>query len=166
MKTKIYLETITNTPKETQILGYNLGKKLINQKKNTPKEKQSKTIILLQGSLGCGKTIFTKGFIKSFAILQNVCSPTFVISKTYKNKLHTIYHLDLYRTDLETEFLEELLEDLTYQDFVIIEYFQNCSYLFPDFAFLVEMTFLNETQRKITIYQNSNLDNKNKSGSK
>jgi tRNA threonylcarbamoyladenosine biosynthesis protein TsaE len=162
MQTKIYLEIITNTPKETEILGYNLGKALISQKRNFPTEKQYKTIILLQGSLGCGKTIFTKGFVKSFDILQNVCSPTFIICKTYKNKLHTIYHLDLYLASLEPEFLEELLEEITYKDFCIVEYPQNCSNFFPDFAFLVEMQFLNESQRKITIYQNQYLDNKNK----
>ncbi|WP_227807031.1 hypothetical protein [Mulberry dwarf phytoplasma] len=42
MKTKIYLETITNTPKETQILGYNLGKKLINQKKKKHSQRKTK----------------------------------------------------------------------------------------------------------------------------
>ncbi|CAM11550.1 Conserved hypothetical protein [Candidatus Phytoplasma australiense] len=144
----ISLTKITNSSAQTQKLGFWLGNQLANR--------TDKTIILLQGTLGTGKTTFTKGFIKSFGIKQLVTSPTFVILKTYVGLKQKIYHLDLYRPSLSMDLCQDLLEDFGNQDFLMVEFPEDCSKVFPDFNFLVKIDFLNKKQRKITIKQIKN----------
>jgi tRNA threonylcarbamoyladenosine biosynthesis protein TsaE len=63
-------------------------------------------VLALSGSLGSGKTTFTKAVAKAMKVKQTVTSPTFVLMQEYKtgktkNKSKAplwIYHLDLYRT--------------------------------------------------------------------
>ena len=60
-------------------------------------------ILALIGSLGSGKTAFTKHLAKFLKIKKTVSSPSFVLmnlfqTKTKKGKKITLYHLDLYRT--------------------------------------------------------------------
>ena len=52
-------------------------------------------LILLNGDLGSGKTVFVQGIAQSLGI-QGVTSPTFVISKNYPGSLPLI-HVDVYR---------------------------------------------------------------------
>ncbi|CCP88139.1 tRNA (adenosine(37)-N6)-threonylcarbamoyltransferase complex ATPase subunit type 1 TsaE [Candidatus Phytoplasma solani] len=147
----IHLETITHSFLETKKLGFWLGQKL------TPRT--DKTIILLQGTLGSGKTAFAKGLISSLGVKQIVNSPTFVIVKTYFTSLRNIYHLDLYRATLECEFLEELLENFVKPDFLIVEFLKDCSNYFPDFDVLVKINSLNEKKRQIIIQQKAKINN-------
>lgn len=52
-------------------------------------------IIVLRGNLGAGKTAFTQGIGRQLGI-NDVTSPTFVISRTHKAKVPLI-HVDAYR---------------------------------------------------------------------
>jgi len=53
-------------------------------------------LILLNGALGAGKTLFTQALIKSLGVSEQVTSPTFVIVKSYQGAL-PIHHIDAYR---------------------------------------------------------------------
>ncbi|HZH31602.1 MAG TPA: tRNA (adenosine(37)-N6)-threonylcarbamoyltransferase complex ATPase subunit type 1 TsaE [Pyrinomonadaceae bacterium] len=54
-------------------------------------------IILLDGSLGAGKTIFAKGLGSALGLdFNDVTSPSFTLVNRYDARL-TFYHLDLYR---------------------------------------------------------------------
>jgi tRNA threonylcarbamoyladenosine biosynthesis protein TsaE len=54
-------------------------------------------IILLDGALGAGKTIFVKGLGSALGLDSNdVTSPSFTLVNRYDARL-TLYHLDLYR---------------------------------------------------------------------
>lgn len=56
-------------------------------------------IILLDGTLGAGKTVFTKGLVSHFDVApEEVTSPTFTLVNRYDGRL-TVYHLDLYRLE-------------------------------------------------------------------
>lgn len=55
-------------------------------------------ILALSGTLGSGKTSFTKALAKELGVSRTVTSPTFVLMQQYKGKKFWIYHLDLYRT--------------------------------------------------------------------
>lgn len=62
-------------------------------------------ILALSGSLGSGKTTFTKALAKELGVKQTVTSPTFVLMQEYKTQKKSLskdpiwlYHLDLYRT--------------------------------------------------------------------
>ena len=54
-------------------------------------------IYCLNGDLGVGKTIFTKGFAQALGIEEEeVTSPTFTIVNEYQGKI-PFYHFDVYR---------------------------------------------------------------------
>ena len=64
---------------------------------NIESEKFPNMVICLNGELGSGKTVFTKGFASAMAI-EDVTSPTFNIIKEYIGEL-PLYHIDVYRTN-------------------------------------------------------------------
>lgn len=64
-------------------------------------------VILLKGTLGTGKTTFSRFFIKKLAGDVTVSSPTFNIVQIYESPKGSIWHVDLYRLEEEAE-LEEL----------------------------------------------------------
>ncbi|MBQ8682000.1 MAG: tRNA (adenosine(37)-N6)-threonylcarbamoyltransferase complex ATPase subunit type 1 TsaE [Bacilli bacterium] len=68
---------------------------------NLESEKFPNMVICLNGDLGSGKTVFTKGFASAMAI-DEITSPTFNIIKEYVGEL-PLYHMDVYRTDGKVE---------------------------------------------------------------
>ena len=66
---------------------------------NIESEKFPNMVICLQGDLGSGKTVFTKGFASSLGIEEVVTSPTFNIIKEYTSGELDLYHMDVYRLD-------------------------------------------------------------------
>ncbi len=69
---------------------------------NFESEKFPNMIICLDGELGSGKTIFTKGIANALGIDQNITSPTFTIIKEYEGEL-PLYHMDVYRLNGNTD---------------------------------------------------------------
>ncbi|MBE7021054.1 MAG: tRNA (adenosine(37)-N6)-threonylcarbamoyltransferase complex ATPase subunit type 1 TsaE [Ruminococcaceae bacterium] len=59
-------------------------------------------IVALDGDLGAGKTVFTRGICKFFNVTDYVVSPTYTIVNEYKGDLD-IYHFDIYRIEEEEE---------------------------------------------------------------
>lgn len=70
---------------------------------NIESEKFPNMVICLQGDLGSGKTIFTKGFASSLGVEEAVTSPTFNIIKEYTTGEMDLYHMDVYRLDGKVE---------------------------------------------------------------
>ena len=58
-------------------------------------------VVLLNGSLGAGKTRFAQGVAAGLGIVRPVTSPTFGLLNVYTDGRLPLYHFDLYR--LETE---------------------------------------------------------------
>ena len=56
---------------------------------------KSGDLILLNGDLGAGKTVLVQGIAKALGI-EDVTSPTFVISKNYPG-VPPLIHVDVYR---------------------------------------------------------------------
>lgn len=67
------------------------------------------TVILLNGTLGAGKTTFTQFIGESLGVKRRMSSPTFNIIKSYSG-LYTIHHMDCYR-------LEHSDEDLGFYEY-------------------------------------------------
>ena len=79
---------------------------------NIESEKFPNMVICLNGDLGSGKTIFTKGFAEALGIEENITSPTFNIIKEYNTEETNLNHMDLYRLegDVRNLGLEEYFE--------------------------------------------------------
>lgn len=76
---------------------------------NIEAEKFPNMVICLEGDLGSGKTVFTKGLASSLGIEEVITSPTFNIIKEYTAGELPLYHMDVYRLngDVSTINLEE-----------------------------------------------------------
>lgn len=66
-------------------------------------------VLILTGELGAGKTTLAQGIARGLGITEPVTSPTFVLSKHYRNpdadKLDLL-HLDVYRISSADELLD------------------------------------------------------------
>ena len=98
---------------------------------NIESEKFPGMIICLNGDLGSGKTVFTKGFAEALGIEDNITSPTFTIVKEYLNGEAPLYHMDVYRID-ENE------------DFGVEDYFNKDGVSIIEWADLIEDRLPNE----------------------
>jgi len=55
-------------------------------------------VILLEGTLGAGKTTLTQGLAAGLGVSAPVVSPTFVLLREYRGRL-PLYHFDFYRLE-------------------------------------------------------------------
>ncbi|MFA7416980.1 MAG: tRNA (adenosine(37)-N6)-threonylcarbamoyltransferase complex ATPase subunit type 1 TsaE [Acholeplasma sp.] len=112
-------------------------------------------VILLQGDLSSGKTTFTKGIGKALGIESVINSPTFTILKSHEGN-KTLHHLDLYRLDgIGLDFdLEDYILD---KDAIsVIEWPNQVEALIPNVYVLVELKWIHENEREITISTSNN----------
>ena len=80
-------------------------------------------IYTLDGDLGVGKTIFTKGMAKGLGIEEPVTSPTFTILQEYESGRLPLYQFDVYRIGDPEEMDEIGYEDYFYgQGICLIEW--------------------------------------------
>ena len=87
-------EYIFNSPAETQEFAGDLAKQV-----------DGGRIIGLIGNLGTGKTTFTQGFARGLGIDDHVISPTFKLVSEYEGDQSILYHIDCYRLDTPSDFL-------------------------------------------------------------
>ena len=76
-------EFISESPGETFKFGEGYSKNL-----------KAGDVIVLNGEMGAGKTVFCKGVAKGLGITEEVLSPTYAYMNDYGGKL---YHFDCYR---------------------------------------------------------------------
>src|SRR5574340_71490 len=98
----------TNSPEETEALGWEFSRKLL------PGD-----IVGLVGELGSGKTCFVRGVAKGLGVKGNVKRPSFTIIDIHEREegraeLNRLYHIDLYRIKSIEEFYDSGLEEYIY----------------------------------------------------
>lgn len=88
-------------------------------------------IILLDGDLGAGKTVFTTGIAKAISVHEFIKSPTFTIVNEYQGD-KKLNHFDVYRLESEDDLDDigfwEYLED---GSFVVIEWSKKIASILP-----------------------------------
>ncbi len=91
------------------------------------------SIFALDGDLGAGKTVFTKGFAEGLGIAGPVNSPTFTILQIYETGRLPLYHFDVYRIE-EPEEMEEIgFDDYLFGEGVcLIEWAGNIEEILPE----------------------------------
>ncbi|MDD3048758.1 MAG: tRNA (adenosine(37)-N6)-threonylcarbamoyltransferase complex ATPase subunit type 1 TsaE [Bacilli bacterium] len=117
---------------------------------NFESEKFPNMVICLEGDLGSGKTVFTKGIAQSLGIEEVITSPTFNIIKEYKSGECPLYHMDVYR-------LEGKAEDLGLEDYfhkggiVVIEWSDSIQDYLPKDRLEIKIKIIDENSRLFVI---------------
>ena len=133
----------THSEDETIALGRQIASEL-------PK----KTVVLLIGNLGAGKTTLAKGILSGLGVAtpEEVASPTFTLIHEYAGG--RAYHVDLYRLDtlqqVATLGLEEILDR---EAVVLVEWGERFPDLFPAGRVEIHLRALTESKRQIIINQ-------------
>jgi tRNA threonylcarbamoyladenosine biosynthesis protein TsaE len=81
------LELVSTGPEETRRLAARIGRQL-----------PGGSLLLLEGDLGSGKTVFAQGLARGLAVPADyvVTSPTYTLVNEYPGR-QTLFHVDLYR---------------------------------------------------------------------
>lgn len=131
------MEYITNSAKETVKLAKKYGKTL-----------KSGDVVLLDGEMGAGKTVFAKGVALSLGVKDEITSPTYAYMNDYGGKL---YHYDCYRLSSGEDAEALGLTDYFYGKGVcLIEWSQNIADVLPENCKRVKIEKIGDEQRRIT----------------
>ena len=104
-------------------------------------------VITLEGELGVGKTMFTKGIAEGLGITRMVTSPTFTIVKEYEGDL-PLYHMDAYR-------LEYSEEDIGFSEYFsgdgisVVEWAQFIEDFLPSERLNIEINYVDDHSRVV-----------------
>ena len=127
---------ISNSREETQSFACGYAKTL-----------RAGDIVLLDGDMGAGKTVFAKGVAQGLSIEEEVTSPTYAYMNDYDGRL---FHYDCYR--IESVEQAERLGLADYFDMggiCVIEWSQNIAPLLPRKTKRVTINKLSENEREI-----------------
>ena len=111
------------------------------------KSLKSGDIVLLDGDMGAGKTVFAKGVAQGLGVQEEVTSPTYAYMNDYDGRL---FHYDCYR--IESIEQAERLGLADYFDMggiCLIEWSQNIAALLPQGCKKVTIKKINENEREI-----------------
>ncbi len=119
---------------------------------NFESEKFANMVICLEGDLGSGKTIFTKGFAHALGVTEPVTSPTFNIIKEYNSGEMPLYHMDVYRLDGRVDDIG-IEEYYTKNGIVIIEWADMIKDYLPEDRLEIKIRVVDDSEdtRIITI---------------
>ena len=108
-------------------------------------------IILITGEVGTGKTTLIKEYCKLIGVEEIVNSPTYTLINEYQNKRGKIVHMDLYRLKDINEINELGLFEYLENNIVIIEWPEIILKMIDIKYSMINITFINEKERKLSI---------------
>ena len=135
-------DIVRHSPEETLAFGRELARHL-----------RPPCLVLLQGDLGSGKTVLTKGIVAGLGAApeSEVTSPTFALVHEYSGAA-TVYHLDLYRIEGMRDLATLGLDDLLRQDAtVIVEWGEKLAPQAPRPRVEVYLEHQGERERRIVV---------------
>jgi tRNA threonylcarbamoyladenosine biosynthesis protein TsaE len=134
---------ISYSPSDTQTLGEKIGASL-----------EGGSIIALNGELGCGKTLLTRGISAGLGVpLRMVNSPTFILVNEYSGRL-PVFHMDLYRLGDAADVVDiGLLDYLARAEsgVIIIEWAEKVLDMLPAEHLRIDFKILSVRKRNISV---------------
>lgn len=107
-------------------------------------------LIILEGSLGAGKTRLAQSIGKGLLVKNQITSPTFVIAKNYLGRTPFI-HADAYRLlDSPTGGLQDLDLD-TENSVTVVEWGKNFAKQLNDQYLLISISIIDELSRELKV---------------
>lgn len=104
-------------------------------------------VVLLNGEMGAGKTVFAKGVAKGLGIEDEILSPTYAYMNDYCGKL---YHFDCYRLSSGGQAEALGLTDYFYAGGIcLIEWAENILSVLPEKTKKVNIIKLSDGTRRI-----------------
>ena len=132
---------ITNSPEETEELGFRLAKSL-----------KGGEVVAFRGGLGMGKTCFTRGLARVLGFKGDVTSPTFALINEYIGGRLPLYHFDMYRISGWEDLYSTGFFDYIEQGGVIAaEWSENIENALPESTVTVTFVRLGDNKREITV---------------
>lgn len=116
------------------------------------KELTAGDVVAFFGTLGMGKTAFTRGMAKGLGIEESVSSPTYALVHEYEGRIN-LYHFDMYRVDgWDDLYSTGFFEYLEMGGVVAVEWSENIENALPDNTIFVTISVGdNENERIIEI---------------
>ena len=112
------------------------------------------SLLLLEGTLGAGKTSLVQGLATAVGIEEPITSPTFALSQHYPQGKPPLVHLDLYRLELPAAandlFLQEEEEAVGMGAILIVEWAERLSLPLQD-AWRLKLTHRSDGGREATL---------------
>ena len=132
---------ISNSPAETEAIGRRFAK-----------DAQVGSVLALEGELGSGKTLFTKGLVAGLGSNAAVTSPTFTIIHEYPGGRLPIYHFDFFRLEDRQSVARLGLDNYFFGDGVsVIEWADRFPELIPEKARWILFEIQSENTRAINV---------------
>lgn len=132
------MEVITKSADETIALAKKFGEGLTRG-----------DVVLLDGEMGAGKTVFAKGVALALGVTDEITSPTYAYMNDYDGKF---YHYDCYRLSSGEDAEALGLTDYFYGDGVcLIEWSENIADVLPDGCKRVTIEKIDESTRRIIL---------------
>ena len=115
-----------------------------------------KSIIILKGPIGAGKTSFVQGIGQGLCINESITSPTFSLSNHYGSGSMYLIHMDLYRIESSLSarelFIEEEEELETNKGLLIIEWPELIEPILETY-WKIEINYAHKNGRNFNIYE-------------
>ena len=115
-----------------------------------------KSIVILKGPIGAGKTSFVQGIGQGLCINESITSPTFALSHHYESGSMHLIHMDLYRIDSSLSARELFIdeeEELEINDGILIIEWPELIEPILEIHWKIEITYADQKGRNFNIYE-------------
>lgn len=135
------MKTLSESAESTFALGERLAESLVGGE-----------VILLNGPLGAGKTVFVKGLARGLGITETVTSPTYALMNEYRGRLR-LCHFDVYRLGSGGEACEAGLTSYFGEADAVccIEWADNIASVLPRRCLRVNIDYADDGKRTVEI---------------
>ena len=124
--------------------------------KDFVKNLKPKSIIILKGPIGAGKTSFVQGMGQGLCIKESITSPTFALSHHYESGSMHLIHMDLYRIESSISakelFIQEEEELETKNGLLIVEWPELIESILETY-WKIEINYAEKEGRNFKIYE-------------